>query len=80
VIRKQIMVSEHDRAFFRRVAETLARVDVSLPPPDLEGVLAALAQLWRTAVALGHRLPDEEAQAEESSSHFALYERFRARE
>jgi len=73
------MVSVRDRAYFRRVAETLARDDVSLPPADLSAVLVAIRQLWRTALALGHRLPDEEAQAEESRSHFALYERFRAR-
>lgn len=73
------MVSSSDRAYFRRVADTLAREDVSSPPQDLDGVLAVVARLWNMAAALGHALPDDAAQAEESSSHHLLYERFRAR-
>ena len=39
------MVSSSDRAYFRRIADTLAREEVSSPPTDLDGVLAVVARL-----------------------------------
>lgn len=72
------MTSAADRDYFRRVGETLGQYDVGRPPESLAAAIEAVEELLDLAIALGHAVPDEAAQADESRSHLALYERHRA--
>lgn len=72
------VVTTADHAYFQRVADALRRYDRARTPVDLDAAIKVTRDLWAMAEALGHQLPDAEAQDAECASHQCLFERHRA--